>query len=60
MVRLPRGYSPGSKNKPISLYILKVPSGNDVVEAISKFYRHKNTDLYVLTASRIVANVTLR
>ena len=51
---------PGSKNKPMSPYILEVPGRNDVVEAISKFCHLKNTDLCVLTASRTVANVTLR
>ncbi|XP_030975308.1 AT-hook motif nuclear-localized protein 17-like [Quercus lobata] len=56
----PRGHLPDSKNKPMSPYILEVPGGNDVVEAISKFCHRKNTNLCVLTASRTVANVTLR
>ena len=73
VVRRPRGRPPGSKNKPkppviitrepepaMSPYILEVPGGNDVVEAISKFCRRKNTGLCVLTASGTVANVTLR
>ncbi|GMY06977.1 AT-hook motif nuclear-localized protein 17-like [Fagus crenata] len=73
VVRRPRGRPPGSKNKPkppviitrepepaMSPYILEVPGGNDVVEAISRFCRRRNTGLCVLTASGTVANVTLR
>ena len=56
----PQGHLPSSKNKPMSPYILVVPGRNDVVEAILKFCHRKNTGLYVLTASRTVANVTLR
>ena len=60
MVRWPRGHLPGSKNKPMSSYILEVAGGNDVVEAILKFCRRKNTGLCVLTTSGTVANVMLR
>ncbi|XP_041017836.1 AT-hook motif nuclear-localized protein 17-like [Juglans microcarpa x Juglans regia] len=73
VVRRPRGRPPGSKNRPkppvfitrepdpaMTPYILEVPGGNDVVEAISRFCRRKNMGLCVLTGSGTVANVTLR
>ncbi|KAJ0025839.1 hypothetical protein Pint_08459 [Pistacia integerrima] len=73
VVRRPRGRPPGSKNKPkppvfitrepepvMSPYILEVPGGNDVVEAISNFCRRKSIGICVLTGSGTVANVTLR
>ncbi|KDP41470.1 hypothetical protein JCGZ_15877 [Jatropha curcas] len=73
VVRRPRGRPPGSKNKPkppviitrdpepaMSPYILEVPGGSDVVEAISRFCRRKNIGICVLTGSGTVANVTLR
>uniref|UniRef100_A0A1J3G9W0 AT-hook motif nuclear-localized protein n=1 Tax=Noccaea caerulescens TaxID=107243 RepID=A0A1J3G9W0_NOCCA len=72
-VRRPRGRPPGSKNKPkppvlltqepssiMSPYILQVPSGNDVVEAINRFCRRKSIGVCVLSGSGSVANVTLR
>ncbi|MBA0625758.1 hypothetical protein Godav_003528 [Gossypium davidsonii] len=71
--RRPRGRPPGSKNKPkpplvvtpdphppMSPYILEIPSGNDVVEALSRFSRLKNIGLCVLTGSGAVSDVTLR
>ncbi|KAF2298737.1 hypothetical protein GH714_026342 [Hevea brasiliensis] len=73
VVRRPRGRPPGSKNKPrppviiardaepaMSPYILEVPGGSDVVEAISSFCRRKNIGICVLSGSGAVANVTLR
>ncbi|KAI4307484.1 hypothetical protein L6164_030664 [Bauhinia variegata] len=73
VVRRPRGRPPGSKNKPrpaviitrdaepaMSPYILEVPGGSDVVEAIARFSRRKNIGLCVLTGSGTVANVMLR
>ncbi|EOA36689.1 hypothetical protein CARUB_v10012073mg [Capsella rubella] len=74
MARRPRGRPPGSKNKPkapifvthvsseppMSPYILQVPSGVDVVEAIDRFCRRKGIGFCVLSASGSVANVTLR
>ncbi|KAJ4845931.1 AT-hook motif nuclear-localized protein 17 [Turnera subulata] len=73
VVRRPRGRPPGSKNKPkppviitrdpeptMSPYILEVPGGNDIVEAISRFCRRKSIGICVLTGSGTVANVTLR
>ncbi|CAN6542877.1 unnamed protein product [Malus baccata var. baccata] len=73
VIRRPRGRPPGSKNKPkppviitrdseppMSPYILEVPSGNDVVEAVSRFCSRKSIGLCVLTGSGTVANVTLR
>ncbi|KFK29628.1 hypothetical protein AALP_AA7G158600 [Arabis alpina] len=73
VVRRPRGRPPGSKNKPkppvfvtrdsdppMSPYILEVPSGNDVVEAINRFCRRKGIGVCVLSGSGSVANVTLR
>ncbi|KAL1212270.1 AT-hook motif nuclear-localized protein 17 [Cardamine amara subsp. amara] len=73
VVRRPRGRPPGSKNKPkppvfitrdteppMSPYILEVPSGNDVVEAINHFCRRKGIGVCVLSGSGSVANVTLR
>ncbi|XP_010440994.1 PREDICTED: AT-hook motif nuclear-localized protein 17 [Camelina sativa] len=73
VVRRPRGRPPGSKNKPkppvfvtrdtdppMSPYILEVPSGNDVVEAINRFCRRKSIGVCVLSGSGSVANVTLR
>ncbi|KAK3231036.1 hypothetical protein Dsin_002917 [Dipteronia sinensis] len=73
VVRRPRGRPPGSKNKPkppvfitrepepaMSPYILEVPGGTDVVEAITNFCRRKGVGICVLTGSGTVANVTLR
>ncbi|KAA8528349.1 hypothetical protein F0562_035704 [Nyssa sinensis] len=73
VVRRPRGRPPGSKNKPkppviitrdtepsMNPYVLELPGGVDVVDAISRFCRKRNTGLCVLTASGTVANVTLR
>ncbi|XP_010525659.1 PREDICTED: AT-hook motif nuclear-localized protein 17-like [Tarenaya hassleriana] len=73
VVRRPRGRPPGSKNKPkppvfvtretdppMSPYILEVPPGNDVVEAINRFCRRKSLGVCVLSGSGSVANVTLR
>ncbi|XP_012447133.1 AT-hook motif nuclear-localized protein 17 [Gossypium raimondii] len=73
IVRRPRGRPPGSKNKPkppviithepdpaMSPYILEIPGGNDIVEAISRFSRRKNIGICVLTGSGTVSNVTLR
>ncbi|CAN8253579.1 unnamed protein product [Cochlearia groenlandica] len=75
IVRRPRGRPPGSKNKPkppvfvtrdndtdlpMSPYILEIPSGNDVVEAINSFCRGKSIGVCVLSGSGSVANVTLR
>ncbi|CAN8305213.1 unnamed protein product [Cochlearia groenlandica] len=73
-LRRPRGRPPGSKNKPkppvllspdsskplMSPYILEIPSGNDVVEAINRFSRRKAIGVCVLSGSGSVANVTLR
>ncbi|XVF64883.1 hypothetical protein PTKIN_Ptkin09bG0202600 [Pterospermum kingtungense] len=71
--RRPRGRPPGSKNKPkppviitrepdpaMSPYILEIPGGSDVVEAVSGFSRRKNIGICVLTGSGTVSNVTLR
>ncbi|KAJ8773322.1 hypothetical protein K2173_028499 [Erythroxylum novogranatense] len=73
VVRRPRGRPPGSKNRPkppliitrepqsvMSPYILEVPDGSDILEAISQFCRRKNIGICVLTGSGTVANVTLR
>ncbi|KAL9315833.1 hypothetical protein ACSQ67_016834 [Phaseolus vulgaris] len=73
VVRRPRGRPPGSKNKPkppliitrepdpaMSPFILEIPGGNDVVDALAQFSRRKNTGLCVLTGSGTVGNVTLR
>lgn len=74
MVRRPRGRPPGSKNKPkapifvthdsseppMSPYILQVPSGIDVVEAINSFCRRKGIGFCVLSGSGSVADITLR
>ncbi|KAK7321263.1 hypothetical protein VNO77_31736 [Canavalia gladiata] len=73
VVRRPRGRPPGSKNKPkppliitrepepaMSPFILEIPGGSDIVEALARFSRRKNTGLCVLTGSGTVANVTLR
>ncbi|XAR62083.1 hypothetical protein NMG60_11016694 [Bertholletia excelsa] len=74
VVRRPRGRPPGSKNKPkppviitrdagdppMSPYVLELPGGADVVDAIGRFCRRRGIGLCVLTASGTVANVTLR
>ncbi|KAK8580413.1 hypothetical protein V6N13_143512 [Hibiscus sabdariffa] len=73
VVRRPRGRPPGSKNKPklpvviahepdpaMSPYILEIPGGNDIVEAVARFSRRKNIGICVLTGSGAVSNVTLR
>uniref|UniRef100_A0A7N0USM3 PPC domain-containing protein n=1 Tax=Kalanchoe fedtschenkoi TaxID=63787 RepID=A0A7N0USM3_KALFE len=71
--RRPRGRPPGSKNKPkppviitqepdpiMSPYIIEISNGIDVVDAVAKFSRRRNTGLCVLSASGAVANVTIR
>ncbi|KAI8003993.1 AT-hook motif nuclear-localized protein 17 [Camellia lanceoleosa] len=75
VIRRPRGRPPGSKNKPkppiiitrdstteppMTPYVLELPPGGDVVAAITRFCRNRNTGLCILTASGAVANVTLR
>ncbi|OIW16565.1 hypothetical protein TanjilG_17738 [Lupinus angustifolius] len=68
-----RGRPPGSKNKPkppvmltqepepvMSPYILEVPAGSDVVEALKRFSVRKNKGLCILSGKGTVANVTLR
>ncbi|KAE8684573.1 AT-hook motif nuclear-localized protein 17 [Hibiscus syriacus] len=73
IVRRPRGRPPGSKNKlkppvvithepqpAMSPYILEIPGGNDIVEAVSRFSRRKNIGICVLTGSGTVSNVSLR
>ncbi|XXG61079.1 hypothetical protein AAC387_Pa04g2824 [Persea americana] len=75
VARRPRGRPPGSKNKPkpplvitrettesssLHPHILQVPGGLDVVDAITRFARRRNTGLCILTGTGTVANVTLR
>ncbi|MBA0612838.1 hypothetical protein Godav_013387 [Gossypium davidsonii] len=73
VVRRPRGRPPGSKNKPkqpllfsrepnpaMNPYVLEIPGGHDVVDAISTFSRRKNIGICVLTGSGTVSNVTIR
>ncbi|KAA8538173.1 hypothetical protein F0562_027781 [Nyssa sinensis] len=73
VVRRPRGRPPGSKNKPkppviitrdtqpsMSPYVLELPGGVDIVDAISCFCRKRNMGLCVLSGSGTVANVTLK
>ncbi|XP_020233231.1 AT-hook motif nuclear-localized protein 17 [Cajanus cajan] len=72
IVRHPRGRPPGSKNNPkpplvitrepeptMTPFILEIPGGSDMVEALARFSRRKNTGLCVLSSSRIVTNITL-
>uniref|UniRef100_A0A1D1XJX2 AT-hook motif nuclear-localized protein n=1 Tax=Anthurium amnicola TaxID=1678845 RepID=A0A1D1XJX2_9ARAE len=71
--RRPRGRPPGSKNKlkppvivtresPNALrsHVLEIASGTDVVDAISTFARMRQRGVCVLSASGVVADVTLR
>nr|KYP43303.1 Putative DNA-binding protein ESCAROLA [Cajanus cajan] len=73
MVRRPKGHTSGSKNKfkpplvitwepepAITPFILEILGESDVVEALARFSRRKNTGLCVLSSSGTVANVTLR
>lgn len=75
VVRRPRGRPPGSKNKPkpaavvvagrdaepaMSPYVLEVPGGSDIVEAVVRYCRRRNTGLCVLNAYGTIADVTLR
>ncbi|KAK8704389.1 hypothetical protein V6N13_048015 [Hibiscus sabdariffa] len=74
VVRRPRGRPSGSKNKPkrsvlvspepnppmMNPYVLQIPGGNDLVEAISRFSSRKNIGICVLNGSGTVSNVTLR
>ncbi|XP_042504539.1 AT-hook motif nuclear-localized protein 17-like [Macadamia integrifolia] len=75
VVRRPRGRPPGSKNKakpPVIItrdtidstamrpYVLEVPGGIDVLDALAHFIRRRNIGLCVLSGSGTVANVTLR
>ncbi|KAE8651398.1 hypothetical protein Csa_001332 [Cucumis sativus] len=45
---------------PMSPYVLEVPGGSDIVEAISRFCRRRNTGLCILNAYGTVGDVTLR
>ncbi|KAF7817024.1 AT-hook motif nuclear-localized protein 17 [Senna tora] len=70
----PKGRPKGSKNKPkpallassvsvsdhMAPYLLQVPHGNDVVQAISQFSRRKNIGICVLSASGTVFNAAVR
>ncbi|MQM02260.1 hypothetical protein Taro_035025 [Colocasia esculenta] len=71
--RRPRGRPPGSKNRakppvivtresPNALrsHVLEIASGADIVDAISTFSRLRQHGICVLSASGVVANVTLR
>lgn len=71
--RRPRGRPPGSKNKPkppvvITLdpgpsmcpYILELPCGVDLIGAVARFCRKRNTGLCILSGSGTVSDVTLR
>lgn len=71
-VRRQRGRPPGSKNKPkppiivtrespnaLRSHVLEISSGTDIVDAISTFSRLRQRGVCVLSASGVVANVTL-
>lgn len=71
--RRPRGRPTGSKNKPktpivvtqespnaLRSHVLEIASGTDIVDAISAFARLRQRGVCVLSASGVVANVTLR
>ncbi|KAL2471405.1 AT-hook motif nuclear-localized protein 17 [Abeliophyllum distichum] len=71
--RRPRGRPPGSKNKPkppviitqnaepsMTPYVLELPSGVDVIEAITRFCRKRKMGLCVLNGNGAVSNVTLK
>ncbi|KAL4556479.1 hypothetical protein LXL04_039134 [Taraxacum kok-saghyz] len=73
VARRPRGRPPGSKNKPkppvvitreaepsMSPYVLELPGGIDIVDAVARYCRKRNIGLSVLTGSGTVANVSLR
>ncbi|KAI3751786.1 hypothetical protein L2E82_22877 [Cichorium intybus] len=73
VARRPRGRPPGSKNKPkppivitresepsMSPYVLELPGGIDIVDAVARYCRKRNMGLCVLTGSGTVANVSLR
>lgn len=71
--RRPRGRPPGSKNKPkppifvtrdspnaLRSYVLEVSGGSDVADCIAQFARKRQRGVCVLSATGLVANVTLR
>ncbi|XP_075480650.1 AT-hook motif nuclear-localized protein 17-like [Primulina tabacum] len=74
VIRRPRGRPPGSKNKPrpavivtpdspeppMTPYVLELPPGVDVIEAITRFCRKRNLGLCVLNGYGLVSNVTLK
>nr|XP_043617073.1 AT-hook motif nuclear-localized protein 17 [Erigeron canadensis] len=73
VVRRPRGRPPGSKNKPkppviitrepdpaMAPYVLELPGGTDIVDAVAKYCKKRNMGLCVLTGSGTVTNVSLR
>ncbi|KAL8199716.1 hypothetical protein R6Q57_013284 [Mikania cordata] len=73
VVKRPRGRPPGSKNKPkppivitqepepaMAPYVLELAGGTDIVDAVSRYCRKRNTGLCVLTGSGTVVNVSLR
>ncbi|KAK7316650.1 hypothetical protein RJT34_00272 [Clitoria ternatea] len=70
----PRGRPPGSKNKPkppviitqpqqqaslISI-VITIPPGNDIVESIISYARHRHVSVTILNVCGMVSNVTLR
>ncbi|KAI3776661.1 hypothetical protein L1987_46448 [Smallanthus sonchifolius] len=73
VVKRPRGRPPGSKNKPkppivitrepdpaMAPYVLELPGGTDIIDAVNRFCRKRSTGLCVLTGSGTVVNVSLR
>ncbi|KAL2511584.1 AT-hook motif nuclear-localized protein 17 [Abeliophyllum distichum] len=73
VIRRPRGRPPGSKNKPkppviitqvsepsMNPYVLEISDNTDIVEAITRFCRKRNTGLCILNGNGIVANVTIK
>ncbi|KAL4361389.1 hypothetical protein GQ457_04G024500 [Hibiscus cannabinus] len=46
-------------NPPMNPYVLEIPGGNDLVEAISNLSHRKNIRICVLNGSETVSNVTI-
>ncbi|XP_071732344.1 AT-hook motif nuclear-localized protein 17-like [Rutidosis leptorrhynchoides] len=73
VIRRHRGRPPGSKNKPkppviitrepdpsMSPYVLELPGGIDIIDAVVRYCRKRNMGLCVLTAVGTVTNVSFQ
>ncbi|XP_020585407.1 AT-hook motif nuclear-localized protein 25-like [Phalaenopsis equestris] len=72
-LRRPRGRPPGSKNKPkqpitvahetpssLRSHLFEITTGSDIISSIAGYARRRHRGVYVLTATGVVADISLR